>query len=394
MTINSEVRKAGPFAGNGVTTTFPFAFKVFSASDMLVVRSDFNTGVETELVLGVDYSVSLNPDQDSMPGGDIITSSPLPIGTTLTATSSVPSVQPVDLTNQGGFYPDVINGALDRLTILVQQIAEAVSRSVKIKLSSESTPDQLLSAIDDSVSIAAASADAAAGSADAAASLAGAAAASAVDAEDSAIAAAQSAASLGMPPLTGAALDMLRVKADESGYEHRTPAQVRADIGAEPAGATAAMPIGGLLGWPLPTPPAKYLECDGSNVSRTTYAALFALLGTYYGAGDGSTTFTLPDFRGVFLRGWDHGRGIADVNRNVGVYTPDSLASHDHLVTNNATSWGGGAGGNQGYISNNSDNTILQSDANHNRRNRSTATGGAETYPKHVVIMLCIRALP
>lgn len=200
---------------------------------------------------------------------------------------------------------------------------------------------------------------------------------------------------VGLPAsLTGAALDMLRVKADESGYEHRTPAQVRADIGAEPAGATAAMPIGGLLGWPLPTPPAKYLECDGSNVSRTTYAALFALLGTYYGAGDGSTTFTLPDFRGVFLRGWDHGRGIADVNRNVGVYTPDSLAAHDHLVTNNAQVWGGGAGGNQGYISNSSDNTIHQSDASEARRNRTTATGGAETYPKHTVIMICIRALP
>lgn len=200
---------------------------------------------------------------------------------------------------------------------------------------------------------------------------------------------------VGLPAsLTGAALDMLRVKADESGYEHRTPAQVRADIGAEPAGAMSAMPVGAVLIWPLTTPPAKYLECNGSNVSRTTYADLFAVLGTYYGSGDGSTTFALPDYRGVFVRGWDHGRGIADVNRNVGVYTPDSLASHDHLVTNNAQVWGGGAGGNQGYISNHNDNTILQSDANHNRRNRSTATGGAETYPKHVVSMFCIRALP
>ena len=194
--------------------------------------------------------------------------------------------------------------------------------------------------------------------------------------------------------LAGAALDMLRVKADESGYEHRTPAQVRADIGAEPAGATAAMPIGAVLMWPRATPPAKYLECAGQLVSRTAYPELFDVLGIYYSAGDGSTTFGLPDYRGVFLRGWDHGRGIADVNRDVGVYTPDAFAAHNHLVTNNADVWGGGAGGSQGYLSNSNNNTIHQSDAGEARRNRTTDTGGAETYPKHIITMFCIRALP
>lgn len=200
---------------------------------------------------------------------------------------------------------------------------------------------------------------------------------------------------VGLPnSLTGGALDMLRVKADESGYEHRTPAQVRADIGAEPAGATAAMPVGGIIMWPRATAPAKYLECAGQLVSRTAYPELFDVLGIYYSAGDGSTTFGLPDYRGVFPRGWDHGRGIADVDRHVGVYTPDSLASHDHLVTNSADVWGGGAGGSQGYISNSSNNTIHQSDAAEARRNRTTATGGAETYPKHIIAMFCIRAEP
>lgn len=194
--------------------------------------------------------------------------------------------------------------------------------------------------------------------------------------------------------LAGAALDMLRVKADESGYEHRTPAQVRADIGAEPAGATAAMPIGAVIMWPRATAPAKYLECAGQLVSRTAYPELFDVLGIYYSAGDGSTTFGLPDYRGVFLRGWDHGRGIADVNRDVGVYTPDAFAAHNHLVTNNADVWGGGAGGSQGYLSNNNNNTIHQSDAGEARRNRTTDTGGAETYPKHIITMFCIRALP
>ena len=55
--------------------------------------------------------------------------------------------------------------------------------------------------------------------------------------------------------------------------------------------------------------PAGWLECNGSAVSRTTYAALFAAIGTEYGVGDGTTTFNLPDLRGEFMRGWDNGRG-------------------------------------------------------------------------------------
>lgn len=51
------------------------------------------------------------------------------------------------------------------------------------------------------------------------------------------------------------------------------------------------------------SPPTGYLLCDGSAVSRTTYARLFAAIGTTFGAGDGSTTFNLPNSSGLFLRG-------------------------------------------------------------------------------------------
>lgn len=57
------------------------------------------------------------------------------------------------------------------------------------------------------------------------------------------------------------------------------------------------------------TPPAGWLICDGSAVSRTTYAALFAIIGVACGSGDGSTTFNLPDLRGQFLRGVDGSAG-------------------------------------------------------------------------------------
>lgn len=133
MTINSEVRAAGPFEGNDVATSFPFEFKVFADSEVLVVRD--LAGVELVLDLGTDYTVALNADQDSAPGGSVDLPVPLPVGYTLSMTSALAPLQPVDLTNQGGFYPRVINASLDRLTILVQQLSERLGRTLAVPLS-------------------------------------------------------------------------------------------------------------------------------------------------------------------------------------------------------------------------------------------------------------------
>lgn len=64
MTVPSTARRAGPYTGNGSTTTFSFTFKTFAAGDLLVTRMDA-LGLETTLVLNSDYSVSLNVDQDT-----------------------------------------------------------------------------------------------------------------------------------------------------------------------------------------------------------------------------------------------------------------------------------------------------------------------------------------
>lgn len=56
--------------------------------------------------------------------------------------------------------------------------------------------------------------------------------------------------------------------------------------------------VGEIVNWPTNTAPAKFLICDGKAVSRTTYVALFGVVGTVFGTGDGSTTFNLPDYRG------------------------------------------------------------------------------------------------
>lgn len=62
----------------------------------------------------------------------------------------------------------------------------------------------------------------------------------------------------------------------------------------------SAAPSGSIAMWPTNTAPTGYLFCHGQAVSRTVYAALFAVLGTVFGTGDGSTTFNLPDYRDRF----------------------------------------------------------------------------------------------
>jgi microcystin-dependent protein len=75
---------------------------------------------------------------------------------------------------------------------------------------------------------------------------------------------------------------------------------------------TAAIQVlpGSVIMWASNTAPSSYLECNGAAISRTTYATLFAAIGTVFGAGDGSTTFNIPDLRAQFVRGWDHGQNI------------------------------------------------------------------------------------
>ena len=120
MTIATSVRTAGPYTGTGAVSVYPFAFKVFQASDLLV-NSTNTLGAISTLVLSSDYSVTLNADQDNNPGGTINLTAALASGYVLNITSNVPATQSASLTNGGGFFPKVIEGALDRLTILLQQ---------------------------------------------------------------------------------------------------------------------------------------------------------------------------------------------------------------------------------------------------------------------------------
>ena len=78
-----------------------------------------------------------------------------------------------------------------------------------------------------------------------------------------------------------------------------------------------AVPVGAVNTFAMNSAPSGWLSCSGTAVSRTTYSRLWGTIGTTYGAGNGSTTFNLPDLRGEFVRGLDNSRGV-DSGRSLG----------------------------------------------------------------------------
>lgn len=105
------------------------------------------------------------------------------------------------------------------------------------------------------------------------------------------------------------------------------------------AAVLTATPPGTVTTFAMNTAPTGWLKCNGAAVSRTTYAALFAAIGTTFGVGDGSTTFNLPEIRGEFVRGWDDGRGV-DTGRVFGSAQTDLTETHTHTASsgNNSAS--------------------------------------------------------
>ena len=141
MAISSETRRAGPFSGDGAQRDFPFAFKVFFTDQVKVVVAG-EDGVESTLDSSA-YSVVLEADQDSNPGGVVTLVSPLASGSVLAILSAVPMVQPMVLTNRGGFYPATLNDSADRAVILAQQLSERLDRAVTVDATDVMTPAEL-----------------------------------------------------------------------------------------------------------------------------------------------------------------------------------------------------------------------------------------------------------
>jgi hypothetical protein len=141
MTISSETRRAGPYAGNGSTTAFAFAFKVFTTGEVQVTRTA--SGVDTVLTLTTHYTVTLNANQNLNPGGTVTMLTAPAVGQSITITSNVLNLQPTAVANLGAFYPEVVNDSLDRATIQIQQLDERLDRALVVPVSSSGLNTQL-----------------------------------------------------------------------------------------------------------------------------------------------------------------------------------------------------------------------------------------------------------
>lgn len=170
----------------------------------------------------------------------------------------------------------------------------------------------------------------------------------------------------------------------DGGTGASTAADARTNLGVPSvaqmnAAVTAAVPAGSVFYFAAASAPTGYLKCDGSAVSRTTYATLFAITGTAFGTGDGSTTFNLPDLRGEFIRGLDDGRGV-DVGRTLGSAQADDFKSHTHPGNYPGTQVSATGAFEEGRGS--PDWTLSTA---------TGATGGTETRPRNVALLACIK---
>lgn len=148
-------------------------------------------------------------------------------------------------------------------------------------------------------------------------------------------------------------------------------------VGRAGGGGTA----GTVAAFAMNTAPTGWLKANGAAVSRTTYATLFAAIGTTFGAGDGSTTFNLPDLRGEFIRGWDDGRGV-DSGRAFGSAQSHQMQSHTHnVITGDSGATAGGG--------------IRYDNAGTNLPQTTSAAGGtsngSENRPRNIALLYCIK---
>lgn len=116
MTVSTEVDH-NEYTGNGATTSFPYTFRIFKKSDLVVQVSDLNGNV-TELVLDTGYTVT---GAGTYSGGYVVLPSPLAAGWRITIERVLDVVQETDLRNQGKFFPEVHEDAFDYLTMLIQR---------------------------------------------------------------------------------------------------------------------------------------------------------------------------------------------------------------------------------------------------------------------------------
>lgn len=160
-----------------------------------------------------------------------------------------------------------------------------------------------------------------------------------------------------------------------------------------PAG--VLMPYGGNS-----SAPSGWLFCRGQAVNRVTYATLFAAIGTSFGAGNGSTTFNIPDMRGQFIRGFNNESSGDDASRTFGSKQDDEVKAHNHGSGSLAAASGGGHNHAKGTLAvadhnhakgtlavashNHAKGTLAVADHNHAAGTLAAASAGAHTHDTNI----------
>lgn len=271
------------YAGNGSTTAFAIPYPFFGPAELTVILRTNATGVETTWALGVQYTVT---GGDGATGTLTATTAPA-IGTTLTILRATARLQPIDYVENDPFPAQSHERGLDRLTAIVQEIERDQIRALRVA-ATDATPTAL--------------------------------------------------------PTAGERAGKV-LAFDTNGNPIALTVSGGAIVGpAGPAGEGA--PIGGVVPFAGTVLPAGYLWCNGAVVSRTTFAALFAVIGTTYNTGgEASDTFRLPNLMGRVAIGREGMGGAgapglitsagSGINGTVLGATGGSqaLASHTHTVS-------------------------------------------------------------
>lgn len=149
---------------------------------------------------------------------------------------------------------------------------------------------------------------------------------------------------------------------------------------------SSALPVGSMVAFPVDKVPVGFLEIDGSVKSASAYPDLAKFLGTAFNKGDeGAGNFRLPESRGEFLRGWDHGRGV-DAGRDIGSWRADDLRAHSHNLDAVALGSKTPIGSLVGPRDIPSGVTALYTNG------KTSVLGGDETRPRSIAVMWCIKA--
>ena len=362
MTVSATHTK-NLYLSDGITRNWPYTFSL-NHEDHVSIFASSPEGQVKQIHSG--YRVDMLKKVICYP----VVGNPLATGWKVALLRKTPLTQEMDLVNNGGFFPETIEKAFDRAVLVEQEFREEMDRSVRVP-ETEANPTDFVNDLlgakwmaQESAQEAKSARDQAEISALAAAEHTNRSSQEADRADDAATLAeryAEQAAVGGIRVIngkTGSTVALTYEDINAASQEHRhenssirrdgflssedkkkldwIPATGEYDEGkvlvsrGEDRGYEwiymSGVPVGTIIAWSGTKAPVGYLECAGQILSQNTYPDLFAILGHLY---DGtaqldSYQFKLPDYRGEFLRGWDHGRGI-DQNRDMGTRQGDAI---------------------------------------------------------------------